>query len=391
MEISEGFSEFISAFGAGLLLTEGLGARLKLELYSALLNRGSSEPDDFDAFLAPSVLAGLKRSKVNLNVEDLLLKGSEYLSALKNTDISYLTLGTHEYPHLLAEIPDPPLLLFYRGLMPSRCNDCVAVVGTRAPNPAGEGMAWKLGAALADAGASVVSGMARGVDSLAHHGCLERGGTTVAVLGTGVDVIYPAENISLSKKIIENGTIVSEFLPGTTARPSHFPRRNRIISGLSYAVVIVQASIRSGSLITGRLGLEQGREILAFPGDVCVEQYQGNNHVIRNGEARLVRSPADVIEDVNMIFSLQKTGRHLDTGDSCGNNRVIPADGSNPSSKADHLTGLIRDGDTIDVLVRRSNLNVSEVLTVLSELEMIGRIKRRGDGAIFISGLGRFE
>lgn len=400
------FQEFsaseLSALAGGLLLCDGLGPRIRQELFACFLRKGIQElvlgleslrkKGSSEAFSEGKSSTGKEIPPLEIIME----QGQKLIESLGEKSIGHLTLGTPEYPPLLAEIADPPLLLFYRGRSPSQIGPAVSVVGTRAPNPQGESMAWKIGAALAQAGAAVVSGMARGIDSIAHTGCLDQGGFTLAVCGTGVDVIYPAENFNLAQRILETGSLVSEFLPGTRAVPSNFPRRNRIISGLSQALVVVQASRRSGSLITARLAAEQGREVLALPGDIFTEQYEGNNFLIRNGEARLVRNAADVVEDVNVIFSLQKRGWHLDTSVSCGNNKDIPAHGnlfskSDQLSKSDHLTELIRDGDTIDGLVRRTGLGVSEVMTIVAELEMIGRVKRRSDGAIFISGLGRFE
>lgn len=206
--------------------------------------------------------------------------------------IDIVCLDDDNYPALLKSIPDPPLVLYVRGQLP-REEPAVALVGSRKATPYGLNVTQFLSQDLARAGITVVSGLARGVDARAHNACLQAGGRTVAVLGSGMDVIYPAEHKSLALRIAESGAVVSEFPLGTQPNRENFPIRNRIISGLSGAVVVVEASDRSGSLITARMAAEQGREVLAVPGSIFSESSKGCHALIRDGAA-LAQSWKDV-------------------------------------------------------------------------------------------------
>ncbi len=210
----------------------------------------------------------------------------------------FLLRGQPEYPVLLEEIPDPPLVLYAQGHLDTLKAPCVAVVGTRKPTVYGLQMAQGITSDLGRRGISIVSGLARGIDAAAHRGCLEGNGKTIAVLGCGIDIVYPNEHRQLTQKILERGLLISEFTPGTSPAPQNFPVRNRIISGLSLAVLIVEASEYSGSLITARLALEQNREILAIPGNLTTPQSFGPNYLIKQG-AKLVQSWRDVVEELS--------------------------------------------------------------------------------------------
>jgi DNA processing protein len=205
-------------------------------------------------------------------------------------------LGTSEYPPLLSEISDPPLVLYLRGRIEILEKPAVAVVGTRKPTCYGLQMAEGIAADLADHCIVVVSGLARGVDGAAHRGCLGVHGSTVGVLGCGIDVVYPREHRHLTAQVLEQGVLVSEFPPGTSPAPQNFPVRNRIISGMALGTVIVEASEYSGSLITARLAMEQNREVFAVPGNITSPQSFGPNFLIKQG-AKLVQSWRDVVEE----------------------------------------------------------------------------------------------
>ena len=205
-------------------------------------------------------------------------------------------LGTSEYPPLLGEISDPPLVLYLRGRIEILEKPAVAVVGTRKPTCYGLQMAEGIAADLADHGIVVVSGLARGIDGAAHRGCMGAHGSTVAVLGCGIDVVYPREHHRLTAQVLEQGVLVSEFPPGTSPAPQNFPVRNRIISGMALGTVIVEASEYSGSLITARLAMEQNREVFAVPGNITSPQSFGPNFLIKQG-AKLVQSWRDVVEE----------------------------------------------------------------------------------------------
>lgn len=221
---------------------------------------------------------------------------SRIRDACEAMDVSVIPLGSGEYPGPLAAIPDAPLVLYRIGTG-APLENSVAIVGSRAPTQAGREFAGGLAAGLAASGWTVVSGMARGIDSAAHDGALRGGGRTIAVLGCGVDVVYPPEAGRLRGRILERGALLAEVPPGTPPRPRNFPARNRIISGIARGVVVAEAPVRSGSLITARFALDQGKEVLAVPGNPLFPHTAGNNRLIREG-APPVTSVEDVIESL---------------------------------------------------------------------------------------------
>jgi DNA processing protein len=216
------------------------------------------------------------------------------LAAQKGVRI--VTMTDPDYPALLLQIPDPPPFLYVRGTLESQCK-AVAVVGSRIATRYGLSMAARLSAELAACGVTVISGMARGIDTAAHEGALQSGGRTVAVLGSGLEEVYPAENRRLFQSIVRNGAVLSEFPMLTKPEPHNFPIRNRIISGMSYGTVIVEASKKSGSLITARLAAEQNREVFAVPGSVQSFKSVGTHTLIKQG-AKLVENAQDVLEEI---------------------------------------------------------------------------------------------
>jgi DNA processing protein len=219
----------------------------------------------------------------------------------RRAGIQIVTLADDHYPALLKTIPDPPVVLYVRGTLTN--NEVpIALVGSRKATPYGLNVTHSLSRDLAKLGITIVSGLARGVDARAHHGALESGGRTIAVLGSGVDVIYPSEHKMLAQKIADAAALVSEFPLGTAPNRDHFPVRNRIISGLSHVVVVIEASDKSGSLITARMAAEQGREVLAVPGSIFNEQSRGCHALIKDGAA-LVRNWQDVIAELPQNLS----------------------------------------------------------------------------------------
>ncbi|WP_371371273.1 DNA-processing protein DprA [Sporomusa aerivorans] len=208
--------------------------------------------------------------------------------------ISLCTLAEDTYPDLLRNTFNPPYILYYRGTLPAD-NKLIAIVGSRQATAYGKNAAGMLSSALAEAGIGIISGAARGIDTAAHQGALEHG-YTIAVLGSGVDVAYPPENAKLLASIAENGAVISEYTPGTLAHPAHFPARNRIISGLSQGVIVVEAAEKSGALITADFALEAGRDVFAVPGGIFAIFSKGTNRLIKQG-AKLVDSAKDVLEE----------------------------------------------------------------------------------------------
>lgn len=271
--------------------------------------------------------------------------------------------GDTRYPARLACIHDPPPLVWCRG-DPSRLSGlAVALVGARAASSYARDVAERLGEGLARRGVTVVSGLARGVDGASHRGSLAGGGPTIAVLGSGADTVYPSEHQDLARAITKNGAVVSEFLPGARPLPEHFPLRNRIISGLSVAVVIVEASEKSGSLITARLALEQGREVMAVPGNVLSTRNRGSHALLRDG-AKLVEGVDDILEELGTS--------------AC---EARPADTANQLIK-EPLLSVMEDGEdyTVEDLEALTGLGAAALLPRLLELEMDGQVARRDAG-----------
>jgi DNA processing protein len=232
------------------------------------------------------MLAARSRTQPLLEYETLTAKG-----------IRAVYPGHPGYPHLIAEISGRPPVLFVRGALESADDTSVGIVGTRRATPYGRQASERIAAELAQAGVTVISGLARGVDAVAHRAALEAGGRTIAVLGSGPDVIYPAEHGRLVEQILESGAVVSEQPPGAKPDAPNFPARNRIISGMSIGIVVIEAPVRSGALITASFAADQGREVFVVPGNVFSQSSEGTNALLRDG-ARIVRSGKDVLEDL---------------------------------------------------------------------------------------------
>ncbi len=225
---------------------------------------------------------------------------SKELARIQKTGCRIITLADNEYPPLLKETPDPPPYLYVRGQLGS-CTQCIAVVGSRKATRYGISMARQLSSDLADVGFTVVSGMARGIDTAAHEGSLSVKGETIAVLGSGLSIIYPHENRPLADRISASGAVISEFSLDEPPNAYNFPKRNRIIAGMSLGVVVVEAASRSGSLITARLAGEQGREVFAVPGNINSKTSTGAHSLLKQG-AKLVDTAQDIIEEFPYLF-----------------------------------------------------------------------------------------
>jgi len=273
------------------------------------------------------------------------------------------------YPVLLAAISDPPPLLWIRGHVSSFDAPAVAVVGSRAGSAYALAVAERLGGDLASLGVTVVSGLARGVDSAAHRGAIASG-RSIAVLGSGADVIYPPEHRDLASDIAQVGAIVSELTPGTRPRKVFFPLRNRIISGLCRAVVVVEAGEKSGSLITARCALDQGRDVLAVPGNVLTGRNRGGHALLRDG-ARVVESARDVIEEIGLSPLQTKPVCQGEASKTAGDTRL-----------PDAVLSSLSPGEPSDLegIAERTGLSVARLLPRLMELELAGLIARVGGG-----------
>lgn len=281
-----------------------------------------------------------------------------------------LARGEPEYPPLLAHIEDAPPLIFIIGHSHLLSKAAIAVIGARNSSVVGKRFARDLASDLGEGGLLVVSGMARGIDAAAHEGALASG--TAAVLGGGVDVVYPRENEGLYESIRERGVMVSEVKPGTQPQARHFPRRNRIISGISRGVVVVEANPRSGSLITARLALEQGREVFAVPGSPLDPRAKGANRLIRDG-ATMTESAEDVLRVLNERIRPLKERR---TADFIGIPPARPSDSELDSDRRVIIENLGPVPVTVDELVRSCQLSPAVASVILLELELAGRLER---------------
>ena len=291
--------------------------------------------------------------------DGLRSRAASALERAKSGGMHLVAWADASYPAALSAITDPPPVLWVRGNPDALTSCAVAIVGSRAGSEYSLSVAERLAGDLASRGIVIVSGLARGVDSAAHRGALAAGGVTVAVLGCGVDVTYPAEHRQLGRDIAETGALISELVPGTPPQQQFFPLRNRIISGLSRAVLIVEAGEKSGSLITARCALEQGREVLAVPGNVLSGRNRGGHALLKDG-AKIVESADDILEELG-VPSVRTPG---------------------PNVPEDPVLAGLPAGETcdLDLLSERTGLQSSRLLPRLFELELAGLIRRVGGG-----------
>ena len=282
------------------------------------------------------------------------------------------------YPPRLKEIYDPPLVLYVRGDPAVLMQPGIAMVGTRHPTPYGSGMAERLACDLAAQGLVIISGMARGVDTASHRGAISAKGKTIAVFGTGVDVIYPKENSRLSEQILAlGGALISEFAMGTFAAPQNFPIRNRILSGMSVGVLVVEAAEYSGTRITARCALEQNRDVFAVPGNVTNKNSWGPNTLIKQG-AKLVATWEDVWEDLPPEVKLALTLPPALESEGGSSASLFPNEGLPPHEK--RILSLLKADEAthIDELVERleAEMSSSEIFAALFELELTGKVRQ---------------
>ena len=361
-----------------LHLVSGLGARNALKLIRTF---GSPERV-FHASLTELRACGLREATA-----EAVHSGTSFEEAASEqgkvtaAGVEVVTIQDARYPRRLKEIYDPPILLYAKGRADCLVGETLAVVGSRRPTPYGMAVARKLSRELTQVGMTIVSGMARGVDSYAHQGALEAGGPTVAVLGCGVDVVYPRENAKMAAEIEKKGVIVSEFPMGSTAFPQNFPIRNRVISGLSLGAMVVEGAQYSGSLITARLALDQGREVFAVPGSIVSKPSWGPNLLIKQG-AKLVQQASDIIEDLPLdvrrtLASRQEEQDSRKNETSAGGQTSLWEGSTTPLAKKVLPLLQIDQSIHIDDIIRRCERNSpSEILSALSELELFGLAKQ---------------
>lgn len=339
-----------------LTLLPGVGPRTLRDLATrAPLREVLACPEAYVDALGDEAYARLASGQARRRAEDELAKAEKLGVHLLRWDES-------QYPELLRRTYDPPPILYVRGHVTAEAG--VAIVGSRGASPLGRTCAYNLARDLAPAGLPIISGLARGIDTAAHEGTLAGAGQTIAVLGSALDRLYPRENAALADRIVANGgAVVSEFSLGIGPEPGHFPRRNRVIAGWSRAVVVVEAAMRSGALVTARLAAEEGRDVFAVPGHPTQPGSTGTNQLIRDGAA-LVRDAADVLSELGLGTAL-----------------VAP-----PRERSDDvlLQALRADAPaSVDDLHERSGRAIPEILGRLAELELAEKV-RRLPGGLFV-------
>ena len=286
----------------------------------------------------------------------------QQLELINRHHINYITIWDDEYPALLKQIPDAPPVLFYEGSLNNLSDRAIAIVGTRSPSSYGRTVTTEITRELVANGISIVSGMARGIDTVAHQTALQHGGHTVAVLGCGIDVCYPPENRKLYQKIPQQGAVVSEYFVGTGPDGPNFPKRNRIISGLSVGTLVIEAGERSGALITALFSLNQNREVFAIPGNINSQRSMGCNHLIKQG-GKLVQNVEDILDEIGL------------------SRQEKPAE---PRPIPENLTGFERqilemlsiEPVHIDSLVLKLSEPPSTILSSLLSLELLGLVQQ---------------
>jgi DNA processing protein len=360
--------------------TPGIGPRTAAALLEAFGSVDAIFAADFNT-LATHVNPAQAHALLQPPSGDTLRLIDATLDWLSRPGHHAVALGEPGYPGLLARIPDPPLLLYIRGHVDLLDGPCLAIVGSRNASAQGRANAHAFAEALSGAGLCIVSGLALGIDAAAHEGALRRCGGTIAVVGTGPDVVYPARNRALCERIAQEGCIVSEYPVGTPPLPGQFPKRNRIISGLAAGVLVVEAAAQSGSLITARQAAEQGRDVFAIPGSIHAALSKGCHMLIREG-AKLVNTAHDVLEALALSPLLALQAARLPAPDISLTDIKIDNTASGPAAPAALLDALGHDPVEPDILLARLGCSPGELSADLLMLELAGHLERLPGGLI---------
>ena len=361
-----------------LRMVPGLGARTAAKLLERFRTPGAIFRASRSELEAAGVGGGLAQTIVSgCAFEDAATQRQK----IEASAAVALPVTDPRYPARLREIFDPPILLFARGRLELLANLMLAIVGTRRPTPYGVAVTERLAADLGRVGLTIVSGMARGIDTAAHRGALAVGAGTVAMLGCGADVVYPTENRKLAERMIETGLLISEFPMGSPAYPQNFPIRNRTISGISAGVLVVEGAQYSGSAITARLALEQGREVFAVPGNVTSKMSWGPNLLIKQG-AKLVQDFNDVLEELSPAD--RRWLAALRQPELCGEGeQPAAARPALPEGPAGVVAGRVLSRLKVDAALQMDDLlesleefTSSEIIAALFELEMMGAVRQ---------------
>lgn len=348
---------------------DGVGDRTLLKLIQAFGSPNSvltaSQDDLIRAGCSPELAESVRRGP-ELKIRRQIDRQMRVVERLK---IRVLTLFDQAYPMRLRTIPDPPPLLYVSGTLSAQDDVAVAIVGGRRATPSGRIITEEIARELAGGGVTIVSGLARGIDAAAHRGALAGKGRTIAVLGCGIDRTYPPEHDALRRSIESHGAVISELPIGSSPQSHHFPRRNRIISGMSLGVLVSEAATNSGSLITAKQALEQGREVFAVPGSVKEEACRGSNGLIKEG-AKLIERAQDILDEI-----LPQVDARLRATLSFGG---APSDSREPLGKEDALVyeALSYEARSVDAVIESTGLSAAQVAATLLSLELYGRVRQ---------------
>jgi DNA processing protein len=360
-------------YWVGFSKVSGIGAsrlRALIDYFGELKTAWNADAHDLrQAGLDRRSLDNLLKARAKLDL------GAE-VRRLARAGIQVLTWDDADYPPNLRQIYNAPPVLYVQGRIETRDEWAVAVVGTRRASVYGKEAARMLAAGLAQAGVTVVSGLARGIDTVAHRSCLEAGGRTLAVLGCGLDTIYPRENTRLAAEIVEHGALVSEYALGTRPEARNFPPRNRIISGLTLGTVVVEAGQSSGALITADFAAEQGRDVFAVPGSIFARASRGTNELIEQG-AKVVRDVADILEELNLTMVSEQAQA-----------RAIIPDNETEALLLEHLSS---EPVHVDYLGRAVDLPIAQVSSTLALMELKGMVRQVGGMSYVLAREGGAE
>ena len=347
-------------FWVGFNLVKGIGAvrfHTLLESFGDAASAWQASPEALIAAgISQKITANLVKMRAQIDLEQIWAK-------IQAAGIQVMTWEDEAYPHYLREIDQPPPVLYLLGSFVPDDDWAVAIVGTRRITSYGRQVAEELASTLAHSGVTIVSGLARGVDAVAHQAALNAGGRTLAVLGSGVDRIYPPEHRKLAERIVTQGALISDYAPGTPPDASNFPPRDRIISGLTRAIVVVEAGLDSGALITASFAAEQGREVFAVPGNINAPQSQGANRLIRDGAQPLL-SPQDILEFLNINMATEQRAART----------ALPAD----ANEVQLLKVLGHQPLHVDDIRSQTGMPIEKVTSTLALMELKGMVRQVG-------------
>jgi DNA processing protein len=351
----------------GFSLIQHVGPKTLLRLckhFDSLKQAWNASPTDLRrAGLSENAAKHISQQRAEINLD-------RELQRIRQVDATFRTILDDDYPEPLKDIDDPPPVLYVRGTLTPQDANAICIVGTRKASIYGRDAAYQLSKDLAANGVTIISGLAHGIDTVAHEGALDAGGRTIAVTASGISEIYPADNLPLAHRIIQQGAVVTEFSIGTPPIGRNFPRRNRILSGLAHGVLVIEAGERSGALITAELAAEQGRDVFAVPGNIFNQAARGTNRLIQDG-AKLVTQAADILEEIEGVQQHIEAKETLKSSDNPIEQTLLDLLGPDPIH-VDHLS-------------RLSKLPIEEITSTLTLLELKGLARNVGQMQYILS------